>query len=328
MKEEEKNKIVIKFNGGEKHIFTEADEAVLSMDETAAASESAEESFDWILPEPGSSNEKNSLSPYVIKTKKTKSTSKFKGFKGSAFIPSMWISILLAVVVGTSLGFIVLKTVTGKHSAEEQGAVPASSLSDSVSLKDQSAGASTGRSKPPPLKAFVVQGGIYSTEKSAKTVQNSLSASGIPVKITEHDDKYVLLLGVADSIEHAKSLAVFMKEKKIDSFWKEMNVSGKSKQGLTSKEASYLKDLTAVYQMLSEKTASNIMEATSSTKGDKLKSGIEKVEKHGEIQHKNLAQMEKAIKEASSLYLSSTGTESLYKTQSILLDFLVLYSNL
>ncbi|PLT30146.1 SPOR domain-containing protein [Peribacillus deserti] len=329
-KDENTNKIVVKFNGGEKYIFSEDNEAVLSMDETAAASESAEESFDWILPDPAGSDDKtkSSLSPYVVKTKKTKDTGKLKGFKKITFIPSMWISILLAVVVGTSLGFIVLKTVTGQDMAEP-GAVPASTPSNSVPLKDESGGGTAlGVSNAPALKAFVVQGGIYSKEKAAQSVRDSLSDTGVPVKITQLEDKYVLLLGVAESMEAAKSLAVYMKGQNIDSFWKEISFSGTSKKGLTSKEIQYLKDLTAVYQMLSEKTASSIIDTESSIKGEKLKSGIEKVEKHSAIENKNLAQMEKAIKEASSLYLSSTDTASQYKTQSKLLDFLGLYSNL
>ncbi|WP_409297440.1 SPOR domain-containing protein [Peribacillus sp. SCS-26] len=320
-----KNKIVIKFNGGEKHFYTENDERLMSIDETAAASEGAEESFDWILPEPAGAEEKNSLSPYIVQVQPKKARFNFRVLKAGALIPSMWVSIILAVVVGTSLGFIALKTVTGKdrtlpeQAAAEAGAAPAAQPEKALEAAGQSL---------PDLKAYVVQGGIYSTKKSAEGVQAELQAKGTDAVMLEQDGRFILIIGAADSLGAAKNLSLYMKQQKLDSFWKELSIGKNSVKKISRGDRGALKIMNTVYGMLAEKSSAKLMAPKAADDSGELQEAVKQMEDREKPQNKTIADMQAALKKASAIYLASTDTGSLMQAQAKLLDYLKLYSAL
>ncbi|WP_409289533.1 SPOR domain-containing protein [Peribacillus sp. SCS-37] len=322
-----KNKIVIKFNGGEKHFYTENDERLLSIDETAAASEEAEESFDWILPEPAGPDEKNSLSPYIVKSQPKKARFNFKVLKPGALIPSMWVSIILAVIVGTSLGFIALKTVTGKDQTQSEQAAAEAGAAPAATAQREKALEAAGQSLPV-LKAYVVQGGIYSTKKSAEGVQAELQSKGTEAVMLEQDGRFILIIGAADSLGAAKNLSLFMKEKKLDSFWKELDIGRNPAKKISTGDSVALKNMNNVYGMLAEKSSEKLMNPQAADDAGGLQAAVKQMEDREKPQNKNIADMQAALKKASSIYLSSADTSSLMQAQAKLLDYLKLYSAL
>ncbi|WP_026693772.1 SPOR domain-containing protein [Peribacillus kribbensis] len=312
------SKIKIKINGEEKLL---KDGNLLSLSETAASSEPApEESFDWVIPEIEAAEEKETESPYIVKASKEK---KAKSFTFKAKKPSVWVSIALAVVVGTGLGYMALKTVTSKNLLDKDQGVPAAAQIQTPAEGKKTA-SRTAASALPSLNAYIVQGGIFSGEKGAKAAAASAEEKGVPAKVMEQGGNYLVILGAAGSLDDAKALSQEFKKQEVDAFWKEITLKSKSGKG-ASGDAAHLADLNKVYSLLAEKSSRKLLQQSSSTSGNALKEAVEKIEKDRRAAGDKLPQMEKTIRDAAAIYLSGTEEKKLEQTQQKLLDFLALY---
>lgn len=221
--------------------------------EAAAAiekkSEEENESFEWVLPEDGDvpkTDKDQSLYKieYVSAYKeKKKSRKPLVGGKRAA---SLALSIVSAMIVGIMLGLVIVKVVTNADAGtpvrqqphiHQQGNAPAASNEESIML--------------PELSAPIVQGGIFSKEKAAQNVLKKVKEKGIPAEELVQEGQHILLLGTAGSIESAKQLGSFWKEKKVDVYAKTFTIpdreikAAKSDIGLQDQYVSLFKLLSA-----------------------------------------------------------------------------------
>ncbi|MBY0099124.1 SPOR domain-containing protein [Mesobacillus maritimus] len=233
---------------------SEAKPKIKAWNETAAAKESADDSFDWVLPEV--SKEDGNDFQVVSKPKDTKQ----RGFRlpglpqppnkkrgnSSGVFPRIALNILFAVVLGLGFGMIILNTV--KPDAVET-VVPATT----APAKDKPAEGGTGTESVelPTLSTFVVQGGAFSTEESANTAGKELEGKGIDAQAVSVNGQFLLLLGMAGSLEDAKVVGAEFASKGAEVFSKPLEVGGFSVEGLTKEESSVLTIAPELFAILS-----------------------------------------------------------------------------
>lgn len=268
MDKRKKNTITIKMNGeahtyqpvqdkpgGEKEIVREDPD---SFEEHAAGLEAEEENFEWILPEQEPAEAEEFIINEAVNTAAIypkQSQSLFKKKKGP--IKPIFFTVAFAVLIGLTFGAVMLKLVlTDKPvvtSADPQ-------------LGGKPAGENTGKEKPgktaaaasaklPSLSAFVVQEGVYSTKDAASQVQTKLEAKAVPSAILEMDGKYMLLIGLAGTLEDAKEIGASMKGKGIDFYAKEMALAEREAGKATASEKEFLAKAPEIYNVLSAAAA-------------------------------------------------------------------------
>jgi stage II sporulation protein B len=230
--------------------------------EVAATQEAADESFDWILP----NDDDDEIEEYIIakkpveKKKKNNSTSILKKSlqkkQPSGPIKSLLFSILLAIIIGTSFGFLVLKLVISEAKVEvnQVTTIPKETTSD----KENPVG-TTGALQLQPINTYIVQGGVFSSVDSAKIEAEKVRQKGVPAQIIEANGQAFLFLGLADSIDKAKAIGTSMKENDIEVFAKAYSLPEKDLNELTSMEENLLKEIEIVYQSLSSLASSAML---------------------------------------------------------------------
>ncbi|HYK74640.1 MAG TPA: SPOR domain-containing protein [Pseudoneobacillus sp.] len=257
--------ITIKINGNERQILdfpikeniqndrviTETVESVEAdtLSEVAAG-EAVEESFDWILPE----SSEDEIEEYIIaKQPKGKQKSSLPTLKKQLKkqnigpVKSIFTSVILAIIIGTSFGFLVLKLVISDAKVEE----PVTTITEETTTEKNDPVVTTQLLQLQPIDTFIIQGGVFSSVDSAKIEEQKLKQKGVPTQIIEDNGKAILVLGVADSIENAKAIASNLKASGIEVFAKPYTLPGKELQELTQVEATLLKDASTIYQQLS-----------------------------------------------------------------------------
>lgn len=271
--------ITIKINGNERQILdspiqednhndrvtNEPVESIKleSFSEVAASGEAVEESFDWILPE---SDDADEIEEYIIaKQPKSKQKSSFpilkKQLKKQNVGPlkSIFTSVLLAIIIGTSFGFLVLKLVISDAKVEAPAIVipeeTTTEKKDPVNTSQQQ------QLQLKPIDTFIIQGGVFSSVDSAKIEEQKLKQKGIPTQVIEDNGKAILVLGVADSIVNAKAIASSLKASGIEVFAKPYSLPGKELQELTQVEVTLLNEAPVFYQELSSLIASGLISA-------------------------------------------------------------------
>jgi stage II sporulation protein B len=270
--------ITIKINGNERKYKeetrnvvvdsqTEIIDSALSTEfdgftEVAATQEAADESFDWILP----NDDDDEIEEYIIakqpveKKKKNNSTSILKKSlqkkQPSGPIKSLLFSILLAIIIGTSFGFLVLKLVISEAKVEvnQVTTIPQETTSD----KKNTVG-TTGALQLQPINTYIVQGGVFSSVDSANIEAEKVRQKGVPAQIIEVNGQAFLFLGLADSIDKAKAIGTSMKENDIEVFAKAYSLPEKDLNELTSMEENLLKEIELVYQSLSSLASSAML---------------------------------------------------------------------
>ena len=279
-------KITIKING---QVKTFKDGTLVDSKPEAAAAAEPEESFDWILPEEDEESVRN-----VPETKKPKPGlfSFGNGWitpnkkKPMVFLQSYLIPIICAVIIGTSLGFIVLKTIAGTATSgtqlSEGEMVPTEKPVETADTEKEKKAAAVVTE----IKTYLVQGGIFTTKEAAAEIQQQVAEKNVPAEIFKQDDQFVLYLGASSTLEESKKLAVFLKTYGVDVFWKEVTI----KSGLKDKEQKILGEMVPVYQQLTKDSSAQLL-------GSESKLNQEKIDKQ-------LASLKTEVKKASSASLS------------------------
>lgn len=280
-------KITIKING---QVKTFKDGTLVDSKPEAAAAAEPEESFDWILPEEDEESERK-----VMEMKKPKPG--FFSFgngwitpnkkKPIVFLQTYLIPIICAVIIGTSLGIIVLKTIAG--TATTSGTQPYER--ETVPTEKSGKTADTGKEKKAAavvteIKTYLVQGGIFTTKDAAAEIQQQVAEKNVPAEIFKQDDQFVLYLGASSTLEESKKLAVFLKTYGVDVFWKEVTINSGAKE----KDQKILGDMVPVYQQLTQDSSAQLL-------GSDSKLNQEKTDKQ-------LASLKTEVKNASSASLS------------------------
>ncbi|MCM3669911.1 SPOR domain-containing protein [Mesobacillus maritimus] len=216
---------------------------IKAWDETAAAKDSTEDSFDWVLPEnigetkPGTKAKKEVQRgmrlPGLPKNMKTLKKSR----QNVPMVQGVVLNILLAVVIGLGFGTIILKTVQSTPSDQVATEVVAP-----APQKETGAAGTTGAEsvEVSAISTFVVQGGAFSQQESANNVATELKGKGIEAAPVEVNGQFLLLLGTASSIEEAKALGEEYASKGADVFAKQLDLASFSVSNLSKEEREVL----------------------------------------------------------------------------------------
>jgi stage II sporulation protein B len=305
--------------------------------ETAAAKESIDESFDWIIPE----STENDIQEYkVVSSQNTKKGGKKKQVSFSTFsakrnggpFKSILVTAVFAILVGTSLGALMLKLVisdTSKPVVTEPVVVDkgADKGSDTAGGKGGSSiviGAQT---------AFIVQGGAFTNKDAASQAASQAKEKGLPAQSMTMSDNNFLFLGVADSIETAKGLGATYKANGFeDVFSKQISIAEKTVSDINETEKSFLEAAPAIFQQLSKVTSNGIVSGSLSSVaskevtslGDQLKQSEEL--KNEKVKRLNV-ELSSALEKVKA-FQEKKSEDSLIEAQQHLLNFLSIYYSL
>ncbi|WP_144547822.1 SPOR domain-containing protein [Bacillus sp. X1(2014)] len=303
--------------------------------ETAAAQESVDESFDWIIPE-SSDNEIEEFKIIPSQTSKKTSLPKITTFtsnikkKNSRPLGSILISAAFAILIGTTIGIVMLKLVITSPSDKTVTTVPtevtdkpASSTETKTAEAKNTSAASISQ-----LTTYVIQGGVFSSDSGAKETSDNLSAKNVPSETVEMDGKYYLFLGVADSIEGAKALGAQYKENGIeDVFAKPLLLEEKKFSNITDKEKTFLKAVPTIYQTLSLTTSNAVVTKDLSEEASKVLKDIESPLKTS-VKNEKIKDLKAELVSANekvNAFQESKDEKNLRDAQEHLLNFLSIY---
>ncbi|WP_462412379.1 SPOR domain-containing protein [Neobacillus sp. Marseille-QA0830] len=297
---------------------SEAEQEVIL--ETAAAQETAEESFDWIIPESSDQN----FEEIPAKSEKTiKSGSKlanpftpyFK--KNRRPIGSIVTVAFFAILIGTTIGLFMLKLVivesddkpvTGTITEEEEKASGTTDTEDKTSATIKE------------IATYLVQGGIFTSTDSAKDVAAQLKSKGIPAQILEMEGKQYIFLGAGDSLEAAKTLGGQYKADGVkDAFAKPLTIKEKTVSDITESDKEFLESVPAIYQTLTQAITNPSEESLGKAEQSLKTSGL----KNEKVQ-KLKTELSNAHENIQS-YQKSKDKKKLNEAQQNLLDFLAQY---
>jgi len=306
--------------------------------ETAAAQESADESFDWIIPE----SFEHDIEEFTIAgTKKTKKPSlpKISSFstnpkkKKDRNIGSIIISATFAILIGTTIGFVMLKLVTTGPAVKSgtDTTIPTVVKETGTSAVDHTGG-KTNAITLDQMTTYVIQGGVFSSKDGAKETSTEITSKGVPAKLVEMSGKQYLILGVADSIASAKSLGnQYKAEGVVDVFAKPLLLDQKEISGLNDKDKNFIKNVPAIYETLSLATSTGLLNNTLPEESSKAITEIEKQLKTSGLKNEKIKTINRELTTAAEKVKSfqkSKDTKSLSQAQQQLLNFLSAYYSL
>ncbi|MDR6122198.1 stage II sporulation protein B [Bacillus sp. SLBN-46] len=300
--------------------------------ETAAAQESVDESFDWIIPESSDAD----LVEYKIAT--TTNTKKNGPKKNTSFssnsikkngrpLGSIFVSATFAILIGLTIGIFMLKMVT--EPSKKVATVPTVVEETGGTETTTTTTGKTTTAVIEQLTAYVIQGGVFSSKDGAKATADQITEKGIPSQLVEMSGKQYLFLGVADTIDMAKSLGNQYKENGVkEVFAKPLLVDEKKVADVSEKEKAFLEGAPTIYQALSIVTSgamvtNSIPEESTKTLtalGEQLKVSGLKNENVKKL-HAELAGADAKIKD----FQKSKDEKSLSAAQQHLLNFLSVY---
>jgi stage II sporulation protein B len=305
--------------------------------ETAAARESIDESFDWIIPE-SSDNELEEFKiisnqkPVKNSKKKTNSFSTISNKRNGGVLRSIIVTTVFAILIGTSFGVIMLKffvTDNNKPAITQPVDENKSGTKDTDKTPAGATSASIGAQT-----AFVVQGGVFSSEAAAKEGVEQVTSTGVPAQALAIDGKNYVFLGVADSLESAKQLGSHYKANGVEEFFaKQIAIGEKKVTEINESEKSFLEASVAVFQQLSLVTSSSISTQsisdetikTVSRLGDQINKDSSKLSNE---KVKNLQlDLTNAVEKVKT-FQQSKETKTLIEAQQHLLNFLTDYYKL
>ncbi|MBV7505987.1 SPOR domain-containing protein [Bacillus sp. sid0103] len=302
--------------------------------ETAAAQESVEESFDWIIPE-SSDQDIEELKIIPSQTSKKTALPKITSFstnskkKTGRPLGSILISAVFAILIGSTIGVVMLKLVITTPSNKTVTTEPAVVTDKPVSTETKTTeGKNTSIVAIPQLTTYIIQGGVFSSEAGAEETAANLTSKSVPSQSVEMDGKYYLFLGVADSIEEAKALGAQYKEDGIeDVFAKPLLLEEKKFSTSTDKEKSFLKAVPAIYETLSLTTSNALVTKDLSEDESKVLSEIEAPLKTS-VKNAKIKDLKAELVSANDKvksYQESKDEKNLTDAQQHLLNFLSLY---
>ena len=312
------------------------DEETLS--ETAAAQESVDdESFDWIIPE-SSDQAKEEFTLANHKEPKKAGLPKIAAFstktknKNGRSLASILLSAAFAILIGTTIGFVMLKLViTGPNEKTNTVTGPAVTEEETTPNHQPTAGKTTAGTISQ-FTAFAVQGGVFTSKEGAADTSAQLTARGLPNKIIEIDGKYFIYLGLADSIETAKSLSTEYKGEGAEgAFAKPLLLDEKKVSGITDKEKAFLEDVPAIYQTLSLATSTALLNSTIPDESTKALTVIEEQLNVSGIKNKDVENLKKELtyaQEKVKSFQKSKDVKNLSQAQQHLLNFISIFYSL
>ena len=300
--------------------------------ETAAAQESVDESFDWIIPE----SSDNDLVEYKIATttntkkngpKKNISFSSNSIKKNGRPLGSIFVSATFAILIGLTIGIFMLKMVT--EPSKKVATVPAVVEETGGTGTTTTTTGKTTTAVIEQLTAYVIQGGVFSSKDGAKATADQITEKGIPSQLVEMSGKQYLFLGVADTIEMAKSLGTQYKEHGVEEvFAKPLLVDEKKVADVSEKEKAFLEGAPTIYQALSIVTSSAMVTKSIPEESTKTLTALGEQLKVSGLKNENVKKLHAELVDADAKikeFQKSKDEKNLSAAQQHLLNFLSVY---
>jgi stage II sporulation protein B len=314
------------------------DEPGRANEEIAAAKEDRE--FDWILPQQDKRFEEIHYDPIVSMDELRK---KRKPMLGSFSFPSkmkkrknhdkypiktLLLSIISALVIGTSFGMMVLHLFSGEIGTPAGVATTPTETVNNPSVGGAEEGAG-GNQNPtasinlPALNVFVVQGGVYSSVENATPIVEQIKEEGFAGTIVNQDEKYFIFLGIGVTDLAGKAIKAPYEEQVQGTFVKALSTAEINAVGDPSLlEARQLFDQLVTY-------SSNLYTSMpESVAWEEIKQSFEQIgSKETGSTEASFIQSVKAAYPIVETYKSSTSDQNFWATQQALLNSYQLYQN-
>lgn len=298
--------------------------------EAAAGQEASEEDdFDWILPE--LEDEEEIIDYKIVSPQKTSKGKGYKAFstpkkknRNKRVLPSVLLTICLAVLLGSGLGVLLLKLVISEK-AIETGKTEI--VGEAPAEKPDNTG--TAEVELPSLSGFIVQGGAFSSVEAATSEEAAMAGKGLPTKVVEIDDKAYLFVGIADNLANAKSIAVQLKEGGIDTYAKEISFGNRTVSKLSATDAKLLEFAPTIFQSLANiSTTASLSQSIPADLVDSYNIQLEQWNGMKDLKSKEVQQLKKELDEAIvqiNSYREKNDAKLLTSIQQHLLNFLAQY---
>lgn len=333
--EREKHSISVRLNGKEQRVREVGDEVV-------AAREAEDESM---IPQPDNvidfgklqEERKRNGQPYWDDGNREKSPKlPFKRKKKSYSevkkprFPMMLIAALFsAVVVGLSLGFMVLTVFTGNQGGVVDGGETATGAIPAFSAEGDGL---------PVLSVEVVQGGAFSdTEKGAEIVAR-LQEQGLAATLTKTTDPLYMFIGVGGDRAQASKISALYEGYGQETYLKSYRVDGQALTGQTEQVTGWFGNAIARYKELLQLSVDGLGEGAMITteRIKQLEQSMDSLQRERDqaftklpeqTQPHALAMGDALVDATDELghYLKSSNEQALWQTQQALLDALVHY---
>ncbi|WP_455676128.1 SPOR domain-containing protein [Pradoshia sp.] len=300
--------IIVNMNGEQKvykWIVSEDPGIRETLEQVASSVEEKPASPLWIVSD--TSNEKATVEGEK-KAKKKWVFGKIKPDKRRLF--GIGLPVLVALVTGTVFGIIILKIVlfggAGEKTPMQQSGLPV------LGAVSESEGKPISKERT----AFMVQGGVYSSQEAAKERVLLLEGEGYTPIILKQSEQWYIYLGTAGSLEDAKQLAVFFNKKGTETFWKEVEFTGKSGKVYTAAEQKAIKAMLHNVQQYDLVTAKHLMgDKTVAPKTEEF--SLEKVPDR----LKNMYSLSESMKKLWAQYEQESNSDILMEIQKCTLRF-------
>jgi len=197
---------------------------------------------------------------FTNEREKKKSVGSNKGKKLIIKFKPLITTISLALIVGSIFGFVMLKIFgTIDNGMATPGNNPVVNL-DKASEKDDEI-EDKDNIELPIIQAYILQGGVFSSEENAEEFAREYQENDIPTMIWPRENEYFLLLGVAHTLEKGEKLASRIEEEDLEVFVKEWATPARE-ISLTSNEKEWINSfqnlLTSSIQELDEQENDSI----------------------------------------------------------------------
>lgn len=154
-----------------------------------------------------------------------------KGKKGLVNFKPVIVTVFSAIIVGCLLGFFMIRLFVNMDSEMADRSAGAKEAALTINEKQAAAPAAASVTELPPLQAYILQAGIFSTVANAEEWALKFETAGIDTLVWERDGQFFLIAGATVSQEEGKALAESYKLKlagdgEADLYVKEWSTAG------------------------------------------------------------------------------------------------------
>ncbi|WP_042354914.1 hypothetical protein [Bacillus rubiinfantis] len=308
--------------------------------ESAAAQESDDDSFDWIIPETIETNQTPSNTAgdrakatgekgKKLGNKTVSFTNYYKKKHGRSF-RSIFLTAIFAILIGTTIGIFMLKLVITepKEKVVSEPKIVEEPKPQETPKKAEKTTIATIKQQT----TYIIQGGVFGSEQGAEEGANKLLSLGIPVQTVEIDKQFYLFLGIADSLDSAKALSAYYQQNGVDDVYaKPLEINAKKISVINESEKSLAENLPSIFQTLTLVSSGGLLTNDIPQEADNLLTKIEKTLTDSEINKGKMKELKVELQEAQEKvkgFRDSKETKDLQDAQQSLLKFLAIYLSL
>ncbi|MDF0726765.1 hypothetical protein PY093_08550 [Cytobacillus sp. S13-E01] len=306
--------------------------------EIAAAQEAKEDDFSWVLPsDVGKDEHKLPVVPIEdLRKYNSKGTSK-KGFRPKSITKRtsfssrpFFLSIIMAVGIGTIFGIIILNLLTEVDPEEPVTATPQeqnqqSQPNENTDLPVTPDGKETVSLELAPLNTFVIQAGVYSNASAGQVIVDQIKSSGFSAAMLVKDGSYIVLAGIGSIQEKVKAMSLLYQENNQETFVKAYTIEGGTFKNVAQADSNFIGKAALLYGKLATLSVNAISGDGITDEGWKEASDILTSLRTEEIKGlteplQSLSQNITTAYDSLETYKNNGDKLSLWKSQQALLD--------